>query len=157
MTIDNPLFLKTGLLVKMEGDDEVSESFTYTLIRNPGRLSDVRGWLPLSPKDIPQTHIRYHEVQSKKAGLQNMITTFEAESAVAVVVVNMNNDTHLTALLTPVTKIPVVVVASSAGQKIQQIFFSQVNRCVLCKIIPRVDSTLCKGLYLICSFYVQID
>jgi hypothetical protein len=136
--------VKKGLLVKMEGDDEVSESFTYTLIRNSSRLSeDVHDWLPLSPKYIPQTHIRYHEVQSKKAGLQ---TTFEAESAVAVVVANMNNDTHLTALLTPVTKIPVVVVASSAGQKIQQIFSSQVDRCVLCKIIPRVDSTLCKGM-----------
>ena len=141
-------FLKIGLLVKVEGADDVPDSFTYALAQNSSKLTeDVCDWLPLSPKYIPRTHIRYHELQSTRTRLQSMISTNEVETTAAVVVVNTNNNTHLTALISPVTKTPVVVVASSAGQKIQQIFSSQADRLVLCKIIPKVSSTLCKGLY----------
>ena len=131
--------------MKMEGTDEVSESFTYALIQNSSRLpADVHDWLPLSSKYIPQTHIHYHEVQSKTTGLQSVIATIE--SAAAVVVANTNDNTHLTPLMSPVSKIPVIVVASSAGQKLQKMICQGHGR-VLCKIIPRMGSTLCRGLY----------
>ena len=128
--------------MKFEGDTETSEAFTYTHVQNSGRISaDVCDWLPLSPKNVSQRHIRYHELPSEE-----IFMNFEVKSAVAVVVVNTNDDRHLPKYLTPPDQIPVIVVASSVGQKVQQFWSCQVSRNVLCKIFPTINSKLCKGM-----------
>ena len=126
--------------MKVDRVDETLQSYTFALAQNSARLTpDGLGWVPLSPTQLPQKHIRYHNLlpeRSESSGLQESIYKYQAEGAIAVVVVNTENTTHMAPLLTTLTKVPVIVVASGVGEKLQQVIFSSDEKSVVCKVYP---------------------
>ena len=144
-------------MLKFQNMSQPLQSHTYSpMLHSPAIGADGLGWLTLSQKKCPQQHIRCHKPQSsnEQARLQNLISKFQAENAVAVIVINTaDNFNHSMSLSTPV-EIPVVCVTASVGARIQETLQQLTEGKVFCKLNPKspvaaqVNTTLSKGMYI---------
>lgn len=128
-------FPTTGLLVKVKGIDETCQPYSYALAPysaqvDPGGID----WTTLSTSSVGEPHVRCHTIDQypfDEAELQRLIYKFKAESAVAVIVINQFDNLIMDSLTT-LTRIPVLVVASSTKEQIQEIVSHE--KGALCKI-----------------------
>ena len=135
-------FLTTGLLVKVRDINETRQPYSYALVPYSAQV-DTEGidWITLSTSNVGEPHVRCHIIDQYSLDgkeLQTLTYKFKAEGAVAVVVVNQFNNLYMDCLTT-LTKIPVLVVASSTKERLQEVISHE--KGALCKIFPTAPTT----------------